>query len=140
MSELIFYEKPGCVGNARQRNLLRAHGVSFLRRDLLRELWTARTLRLFFGDAPVADWFNASAPAIKAGLIDPSACDEYVALSLMLEDPILIRRPLLQLGELRQSGFVAGPVLTALGVSLESEEDLQSCPREPKVVDYGDAA
>jgi hypothetical protein len=46
----------------------------------------------------------------------------------MVADPILIRRPLLELGELRQSGFVKGPVLEALGVILNPAENLQECP------------
>lgn len=128
MSSLIFYEKPGCVGNRQQQALLRAQGVSFEVRDLLSAPWTAATLRPFFAAKPVADWFNRSAPKVKSGALAIDALDEEQALALMLEEPLLICRPLLVYGELRQSGFTPGPVLDALKIQLSSADDLQSCP------------
>lgn len=130
MSALVFYEKSACVGNARQQALLRAQGVEFTVRDLLSEPWSADRLRAFFGSTPVSEWFNESAPAVKSGQVNPHNCSEAEALALMLQEPILIRRPLLQLGELRQSGFHEGPVLDALGVLLDEQEDLQACPMD----------
>ncbi len=128
MPELIFYEKPGCVGNRRQKKLLLNLGYQLVVRDLLSEVWTAEGLRPFFADRPVAQWFNDSAHQVKDGTIDIHALDEEQALQLMLAEPILIRRPLMQFGEVRQSGFVAGPVLEVLGVVLDPDKDLQSCP------------
>lgn len=140
MSELLFYEKPGCVGNQRQKALLRAHGYRPVVLDLLREPWTAERLRPYFGDAPVCEWFNLSAPKVKSGEIDIAALDEGQALSLMLLEPLLIRRPLLRYGGLRQAGFVAGPVLHALGVNLAPELDLQSCPMDEAAPSCGEPA
>ena len=130
MNELTFYEKPGCVGNQRQKALLRALGISFQVKDLLTTAWTTETLRPFFADKPVAAWFNASAPKVKSGEIRVHAVDEAQALALMVAEPLLICRPLLECGELRQSGFSDGPVLEALGVRLEPGKDLQACPME----------
>ncbi|MEL0583991.1 MAG: hypothetical protein AAES65_03795 [Candidatus Thiodiazotropha sp. (ex. Lucinoma kazani)] len=48
----------------------------------------------------------------------------------MISDPILIRRPLLELGSLKQSGFASGVVLDALGVSLNPLHPLQDCPMQ----------
>ncbi|MBF0256365.1 MAG: nitrogenase-associated protein, partial [Gammaproteobacteria bacterium] len=126
---LVFYEKPGCGGNARQKWLLRQEGIAFDARNLLNTPWTAEELRAFFADKAVADWFNPTAPLVKEGWIDVQVLGEQQALQLMLDAPILIRRPLLQWGDLRQSGFEAGPVLSALGVTLDPDEDLQACPR-----------
>jgi len=128
MAELIFYEKPGCVGNQRQQAMLRAHGITFQVKDLLGEPWTGETLRPFFGQQPVATWFNASAPSIKSGAIDPYMLSETQALALMCLQPILIARPLLQYGDYRQSGFTNGPVLAACGLHLAETQDLQTCP------------
>ncbi len=125
---LIFYEKPGCVGNLKQQRLLRDLGYQLEVRDLLREKWTTGTLRSFFGISPVPEWFNMSAPQVKEGRIDIHAMGEEQALNLMLVEPLLIRRPLLQFGEVRQAGFLPGPVLDTLGVSLGPAQDLQSCP------------
>ncbi len=128
MSELIFYEKPGCVGNQRQKELLLGLGHRLQVRDLLHEKWSAERLRPFFGDRPITEWFNKSAPQVKDGWIKIRRLNERRALKLMLLEPLLIRRPLMELGELRQSGFESGPVLAALGVALNPDEDLQSCP------------
>ncbi len=45
MTAIVFYEKPGCVTNARQRRLLEAAGHQVVRRNLLVERWTAERLR-----------------------------------------------------------------------------------------------
>ena len=126
---LRFWEKPGCQGNRRQQAVLREQGIEVRVHDLLSHAWTARELRPFFGDKPVEQWFNDSAPAVRSGKTDIGDIDVDTALLLMVNDPILIRRPLLQLGELKQSGFEAGPVLEALGITLDDDSDLQSCPR-----------
>ncbi|MES9935142.1 MAG: ArsC/Spx/MgsR family protein [Sedimenticola sp.] len=130
MSPLIFYEKPGCIGNQQQKILLESFGCKLDVRDLLSEPWSKERLHAYFSDTPVSEWFNLSAPQIKKGWIDLHDLEEGQALNLMLAEPILIRRPLLELGELKQAGFVDGPVLTALEIFLDPEEDLQSCPME----------
>lgn len=128
MAKLIFYEKPGCIGNRRQKNLLRIQGLGFEVRDLLSEPWTAQGLRPFFGNKPVAEWFNQSAPQVKSGELAIGELDEQQAIALMLLEPLLICRPLLRFGALCQSGFVPGPVVDALGIPLAHGADLQSCP------------
>jgi nitrogenase-associated protein len=130
MTDLVFYEKPGCVGNGMQKSLLQRQGIRFEVRDLLSQSWSAASLRPFFLDMPVANWFNGSAPKVKSGEIPILKLSEADALEMMIDDPILIRRPLLELGSLRQSGFVAGPVLDALSVTLDETENLQDCPME----------
>jgi hypothetical protein len=55
MSKIIFWEKPGCRGNARQKEILLASGRELEVRNLLTEPWTEVALSLFFGDRPVID-------------------------------------------------------------------------------------
>ncbi|TBU98800.1 ArsC/Spx/MgsR family protein [Stutzerimonas kirkiae] len=105
MSCIVFYEKPGCATNGLQKRLLRAAGLQLEVRDLLSEPWSRERLRPFFGERPVAEWFNLSAPAIKHGEVAPHTLDSEQALALMLAQPLLIRRPLLQYGEQRMVGF-----------------------------------
>ncbi len=124
---VIFYEKPGCISNGKQKALLRTLGHELSVRNLLEEPWTAAQLRPFFGDLPVCDWFNPTAPRIKAGEVQPAAVDEATALALMVADPLLIRRPLIDSEFGCGCGFAASPLLTALGVDLQPEQDLQSC-------------
>jgi len=122
---MIFYEKPGCKGNTRQRALLEAHGYTLDVKSILDEPWTRQTLRPFFGNRPVAEWFNDKAPDIKSGDIDPSAFDEEGALAIMLEQPILIRRPLIDRDGQKFCGFDE-TVEAAFGLSAP-EGDYETC-------------
>lgn len=128
MNQLLFYEKPGCTGNQYQVALLRARGHRPEVRNLLSHAWTVETLRPFFGNKPVVEWFNPSAPAVKSGAIKIATLSARQALNLMLAEPLLICRPLLEYGLLQQSGFVDGPVLKALGIVLDRKRDLNACP------------
>ena len=124
---LTFYEKPGCIGNARQKAMLRAQGHTLSVRNLLAEPWTAERLRPFFGELPVRAWFNQTAPRVKSGEVRPDALDEPSALALMVADPLLIRRPLIECEFGVGCGFETSPLLTALGVTFAAGDDLQSC-------------
>ncbi|MCC5613727.1 nitrogenase-associated protein [Nostoc sp. CHAB 5836] len=105
MAKVIFYSKPGCKGGTKQKVLLTAAGHEVIPYNLLTEPWTVERLRSFFGDRPVAQWFNPSAPKVKSGEVVPEKIDAQSALTLMLEDPLLIRRPLLEIGDRREVGF-----------------------------------
>lgn len=128
MKTVIFWEKPGCVGNQRQKTELRKQGIGLDVRDLISHQWTKDTLRPFFGHEPIDKWFNQTAPAFKSGSIRPDELTADDAICLMIEDPILIRRPLLQFGESFQSGFNRGAVLKAVGFQHDDPELLQVCP------------
>lgn len=95
MATIIFYEKPGCRNQARQKEALRTAGLELDVRNLLSTPWRAETLRPFFQDMAVTEWFNPAAPRIKSGEIDPVSLTADEAIDAMLADPLLIRRPLL---------------------------------------------
>lgn len=106
MADIVFYEKPGCAGNARQRALLEAAGHRLERRNLLAEPWTRERLLAFLAPLPVAQWFNRNAPRIKRGDLVPEALDAETALAALLADPLLIRRPLMERADgARLAGF-----------------------------------
>ena len=102
---LIFYEKPGCSSNAQQKKLLRAVGFSLDTRNLLTAPWNAASLKLLFGELPVVECFNKSAPNVKQGFIKPGELTQEQAIALMLKEPLLIRRPLIECGNKRWVGF-----------------------------------
>ncbi len=102
---VVFYEKPFCAANAKQKALLRAGGCTVIERNLLEHGLDRTELRSFMGDKPVPEWFNPAAPAIKNALIVPHSLNEEEALDLMMNDPILIRRPLMIIGTNRVCGF-----------------------------------
>jgi len=131
MATVAFYEKPGCASNARQKVLLAAAGHTVLARSLLTEKWNAQRLRPFFGALPVAEWFNPSAPRIKSGELQPAALDEAAALELMLADPLLIRRPLLDVDGDCRAGFEPAAIDRWIGLaSLVPRADLEACARD----------
>ena len=130
MASVTFYEKPGCSNNTRQKKLLTAAGHQVVAKNILTETWQPERLRAFFGALPVSDWFNYSAPAIKHGEIEPDTLTEQEALALMLENPLLIRRPLMQVGESLMAGFDQQAVDHWIGLQrIEATPDLESCPR-----------
>ncbi|MCB1756746.1 MAG: hypothetical protein KDJ38_14580 [Gammaproteobacteria bacterium] len=124
---IVFYEKPGCLGNLAQQKLLLGYGFDLLVRNLLETSWDAETLRSFFTQKNIREWFNTSAPSISSGTIRLSGIDEKTALQMMIREPILIRRPLLQYGDCRQAGFEAGDVFDALGLTPDGVQDLDGC-------------
>jgi nitrogenase-associated protein len=128
MTTVLFYQKPGCRTNARQMQALEAAGHQVVARSLLGESWTDEALRAFFGDAPVAEWFNPASPKVKSGAVDPHALDAAAALRLMREDPLLVRRPLIEADGRRCAGFDREPVLTLLR-DCGPRDDLQHCSR-----------
>jgi len=128
VTTVVFYQKPGCATNARQIRALEAAGHSVTTKDLLKAPWTAEELRSFFGNTPVASWFNRAAPRIKSGEINPEASSAESALALMLADPLLIRRPLVEANGARCAGFDREPVLSLLGP--HEPQELEGCSRE----------
>lgn len=130
MSSIVFYEKPGCATNRLQKQLLRSTGAQLEVRNLLSEPWTHERLRRFFGDRPVTEWFNRSAPAIKYGELDPEKLTDSQALDLMLTHPILIRRPLISYGSQYMAGFDLVKLCTYLPVKSDLPNptaELESC-------------
>jgi len=105
MARVIFYEKPGCKNNTRQKVLLTAAGHEVIAYNLLTEPWTLERLRSFFGDRPTGEWFNKAAPKVKSGEVVVDKIDAQTALIMMLKDPLLIRRPLIQIGDRCEIGF-----------------------------------
>jgi nitrogenase-associated protein len=130
VATVYFYEKPGCINNTRQKKLLAAAGHQVIARNLLTEPWQKERLRAFFGGEPVHQWFNYSAPAVKKGVLDPSRISEEQALALMLKDPLLIRRPLMQVGDVRVVGFDQHKVHLWIGLAeILADADHESCPK-----------
>lgn len=128
MTIVDFYEKPGCVNNTKQKRLMQEAGYEVIAHDLLNTPWNSEVLRSFFGDKPVSAWFNVTAPRIKNGDIDPHSMTEASALAAMVEDPLLIRRPLIEVNGWRHSGFEP-EIIAAHLPGVTTDDDLQSCPR-----------
>ncbi len=136
MAIVLFYEKPGCINNTKQKVLLAAAGHTVQAKNLLTEKWTAPRLRAFFGELPVAEWFNHSAPRVRDGEIWPHTLTSEQAIGLMLREPLLIRRPLMQVADECRVGFDQEVVdrwiglASKVGSKAKQREDLETCPRQ----------
>ena len=122
MSTIRFFEKRGCATNAKQKKCLQNAGHTLLVEDLLAYPWAENAvyLRTFFGEKPLADWFNGNAPDIKNAVIDVALFDEKSAIDAMMANPLLIRRPLMDWDSLKMAGFDANEVRAKLGLDLEN--------------------
>lgn len=129
MATVIFYEKPGCANNTRQKVQLAAAGHTVLARNLLTERWTVERLLAFFGSRPVAEWFNRAAPKVKSGEVVPEALDAETALVMLRAEPLLIRRPLIEADGRREVGFDQEKIYAWLGLSQRPQGDLEACPK-----------
>jgi nitrogenase-associated protein len=137
MADVIFYEKPGCASNARQKALLVASGHSLEVRDLLSEPWSVSSLRPFFGETPVRDWFNPAAPRVKSGEIDVDKITPQAALVMMIVDPILIRRPLIKVGGRCEAGFDPERIGAWIGLTSSEKRVDDRCSRPAPTSDGG---
>lgn len=130
MATVVFYEKPGCGNNTRQKIWLSASGHMVEARNLLKENWHEAKLRRFFGDTPLTQWFNPAAPRIKSGEVQTSALAADTALSMMIADPLLIRRPLMEVDGVCLAGFDADTVHAWIGLNDEQPaDDVETCPK-----------
>ena len=133
MARVTFYEKPGCINNSKQKALLEAAGHEVTAYNLLTTPWTVAKLRPFFGDLPIVEWFNKTAPQIKSGEVVIDSLDEATALQLMIQSPLLIRRPLIQVEDIYRVGFDRDKINGWIGLTPStSVEDLETCPRSQK--------
>jgi nitrogenase-associated protein len=133
MKLAIFYEKPGCMTNAKQKTSLRSAGCMVIVRSLLDHQMTHEELLTYLEERSVPEWFNPNAPAIKKGEIDPNDYNEEEALELLFENPILIRRPLISVEGRRMCGFDKKEIEKLLGMSLNIDKAEQcssdiACP------------
>jgi nitrogenase-associated protein len=130
MATVTFYEKPGCGNNTKQKVWLAASGHTVLAKNLLIEKWTAERLRAFFGELPVEQWFNPAAPQVKSGRLMPAELGETEALTMMLQDPLLIRRPLMEVNGKFRAGFDADAVRAWIGLNdAKPERSIEACPK-----------
>jgi nitrogenase-associated protein len=142
MKALTFYEKPECINNRRQRRLLEEQGCILERRNVLNEAWTRQSLAPFFTHhSDITDWFNKSSPRIKSGEIKPHLLSADDALDVMIDDPLLIHRPLIafNMGNkiFRCCGFDYTYLNSSLGLNLHMSTDsdallaggIETCPR-----------
>ncbi|TLU87974.1 MAG: arsenate reductase family protein [Chlorobium sp.] len=138
MATVLFYEKPGCINNTRQKAMLESSGHIVECINLLEYPWSKEELEQYLGTKPVSECFNLAAPTVKSGEIDPFSFMREDAIALMIEEPLLIKRPLMKIGNHYLQGFDITSLSTL--ISLEPIEcgeqgeqssalmDMNTCP------------
>lgn len=129
---VVFYEKPGCGGNRRQKDLLQEHGITLEVRDLLNTPWTRERLEAFFADLEPTAMVNNAAPKIKSGEVDPVALGREALIEKMLSEPLLIKRPLIEVGDTKLCGFDIPRLNGLLEVSMPVPENINTCTSTDK--------
>lgn len=127
MAFIQFYEKPGCINGEKQKHILAKAGNVLECVNILEYPWSREELTQFFAVSEPSLIMNHTAPAIKKGEIVPADLLYEDAVSLMLEDPILIKRPLIQVDGLSIQGFTDERLTPYLG-AWDGEEDVVTCP------------
>ena len=132
MAKITFYRKMDCVNNGKQLKILQDAGHDITVADILVHPWTRAELEPFLGDKPIADCINRTAPSVKRGEIDPDSIGREEAIKLMLENHLLIKRPLVEVDGLKIQGFTTPSLKPYLG-SWKDDEDVVTCPNIDKI-------
>jgi arsenate reductase (glutaredoxin) len=127
MAEILFFEKPGCINNEKQKKILRSAGHTLHCRDILKHPWDTEKLLPFVEGKKAEQMINTTAPVVKNGSLDPSKLSFTQAIALMIEDPILIKRPLIEVDGLHIQGFESILLKPYLG-NWDGSEDVLTCP------------
>ncbi|WP_060826497.1 ArsC/Spx/MgsR family protein [Sulfurospirillum cavolei] len=124
---IVFYEKTGCSGNARQKALLREYGIEIEVRSLLETPWDKPTLEAFFEGLTPHEMLNPFAPQLKDGTFQLAEYTKESLIEAMIRTPILIRRPLLQIGDVKLCGFDIARLNELLHVTMPVPENINAC-------------
>lgn len=127
MAFIQFFEKPGCINGEKQKRILRDAGNTLECINILEHPWTREELAPFVGRKEPALIMNHTAPAIKKKEIVPADLQHDEAVSLMIDNPILIKRPLIRVDGLSIQGFTDERLTPYLG-SWDGRDDVVTCP------------
>lgn len=140
MARITFFEKTGCINNTKQKNILKLAGHEVNAINLIQYDWTAEELLMFFKDLEPNQWFNMNAPSVQTGTVDPVSYTKEEALKALLSEHLLIKRPLLIIGDKRLVGFDADLIDKLVGINPKKtpqisrmlSENLEDCPQKAK--------
>ena len=127
MAFIQFFEKPGCINGEKQKNILIEAGNVLECVNILEHTWSREELAPFIVDNEPALIMIHTAPAIKKGEIVPENLQYNEAVTLMIENPILIKRPLIRVDGMSTQGFTDERLAPYLG-SWDREDDVVTCP------------
>ncbi|WP_028582672.1 ArsC/Spx/MgsR family protein [Desulfogranum japonicum] len=128
MANIVFFEKPGCINGEKQKKILSDADNKLDCINILQHAWTADKLLPFVIGKSPSTMINHTAPAVKNGQIKPTELSFDEAISLMIADPILIKRPLIIVDNLHIQGFDDSRLSPYQGSWNSSQDDVMTCP------------
>lgn len=126
MAKIIFFEKTGCKNNTKQKQILQYNGHDVEAIDIINYQWTKQELLAFFYDIEPKHWFNINAPSITNGSIIPDSFDKDTALEALLNEHILIKRPLMLIGNSKLVGFNIEEINTIASINKNAHPSITS--------------
>lgn len=105
MLPILFYEKTGCFNNTKQKNILKEFGCEVLATNILDIKFTQQKLLDFFGEQSIKECVNKKALKLQNININLDTISNQELLNKMIQKPILIKRPLIAIGEKKFCGF-----------------------------------
>ena len=114
MKRVTLFTKSGCTTCIKARQFLLRQGVHYTERDIFKHPFSETELRAIVARRPVAEIFSYRSPSVKALGLDPERMSEEEMIRVMLEEPRLIRRPLLTTGQALAVGFDEDELLDTL--------------------------
>lgn len=114
MKRFTLYTKAGCTSCIKARQFLLSQGVAFTERDIFKHPLDELELRAVIAKQPVEELFSFRSPSVKALGLDEKALAPDEMIKHMLEEPRLIRRPLLVAGGTVVVGFNADALREAV--------------------------
>lgn len=124
---ITFYEKPGCAGNKKQKELLSANGIDFEVKSMLSTNWDNETLNGFFEGLEKEQIVNQFAPQVKSGEVNIDKFSKDELIELMIKEPILIKRPLIQIDNIKICGFDIPKLNKALNLEIDTKKEIGTC-------------
>lgn len=100
MPDFTLYGWNKCSTCRTYRAWMQEENMAFEERDFFKEPFTEKELRDLIGKRPVADIFSWNSPSFKAIGVsrEEMAANEARMIELMLQEPRLIRRPMVTVG------------------------------------------
>lgn len=106
MKRVTLYTKTGCTTCNKAKQLLMQRGIHYTERDIFKHPLNEQELRSLADKRSLQALFSHRSPSVKAlGLQDRELSDEEL-VSYMLQEPRLIRRPLVTAGEAIAVGYL----------------------------------
>lgn len=100
-----FYHKSNCGNCRKAKAVLENLGLDLDIRDLIREPLNRNELTDLIGSTDIREFLNPSASLFKQRRMQAAPPTRSEAIRLMMEDPNLIRRPIIIKGKRKVFGF-----------------------------------